>query len=753
MVVYAKSYPRNQPETLKEHTENLLKEYSRLKQLYGLQIESLLTHNEQIYFWQSLELCCKCHDLGKIYTSFQNKIRKALKMEFLKEDVEYDIPHNILSGAFLHKMVEEFPKEIQNSIYQTVVFHHSRGIENIKDDSWWKKVTDVVRLDLIPNLNRLDDLQLNFFKKIDSVKSNFRVKLLTKINKENEKFYILLKGCLHRIDHSASAHLEVEAAPFKDSHISIDDYLSSKSIKSSDIWQKHLAINNSQKNIILQANTGSGKTEFALYWIGDSKAFYTLPVRTSVNAMYERLKETYQSKNIGLLHSDNYFYATEEYFSIVGIKDQDFEGLHQSLLQMDLARQLSMPITVTTADQIFTAVFKYRGYEKIYATLSYSSLIVDEIQSYDPDMVAIILKGLEDITKLGGKFCLITATLPNIYIDYLKENIPSLEILPPRFGKYKRHRIELLNNGVTDLEIINLIKKLHQKYNKVLIIVNTIKKSQELYDILYKQKLPISLLHSGFIFKDRRELESGNKGILKNQNGIWITTQLAEVSLDIDFPVMITELSTIDSQVQRWGRVCRHMKEDYNVDEPNIYICCDASGIEDKSGRSLVYDKDIVRLSKETIKPYNSILLTQEEEYRIIQKVFGHSTFKATSYYRKFNNSLNLIKNLNYTVETKKEAQSLFRKIASVNVIPLPVYQINFDQINNAVKILSESGIKEERLKALYDIKKFSLSLPSYKTKNITLKTIPNTDIRIACIDYDSHKGIGNIENLGGVFI
>src|SRR5690554_1114435 len=164
MVVYAKSYPRNQLETLKEHTENLLKEYSRLKQLYGLQIESLLTHNEQIYFWQSLELCCKCHDLGKIYTSFQNKIRKALKMEFLKEDVEYDIPHNILLGAFLHKMVEEFPKEIQNSIYQTVVFHHSRGIENIKDDSWWKKVTDVVRLDLIPNLNRLDDLQLNFFK-------------------------------------------------------------------------------------------------------------------------------------------------------------------------------------------------------------------------------------------------------------------------------------------------------------------------------------------------------------------------------------------------------------------------------------------------------------------------------------------------------------------------------------------------------------------------------------------------------------
>lgn len=55
-------------------------------------------------------------------------------------------------------------------------------------------------------------------------------------------------------------------------------------------------------------------------------------------------------------------------------------------------------------------------HEKIYATLAYSRIIVDEIQSYDPDMVAVILKGLDvlsgtvsydadfgvDVETLGG---------------------------------------------------------------------------------------------------------------------------------------------------------------------------------------------------------------------------------------------------------------------------------------------------------------------------------------------------------------
>ena len=45
-----------------------------------------------------------------------------------------------------------------------------------------------------------------------------------------------------------------------------------------------------EDNIIVIAATGSGKTEGALMWIQDKKAFYTLPLRVSINAIYERIK-------------------------------------------------------------------------------------------------------------------------------------------------------------------------------------------------------------------------------------------------------------------------------------------------------------------------------------------------------------------------------------------------------------------------------------------------------------------------------
>lgn len=73
---------------------------------------------------------------------------------------------------------------------------------------------------------------------------------------------------------------------------------------------------------------------------------------------------------------------------------------------------LSSKITTCTIDQIFKFVFKYRGYEREYATLSYSKIVIDEIQGYSPEIVAILLKGIEMIYKIGGKFMIMTATLP-----------------------------------------------------------------------------------------------------------------------------------------------------------------------------------------------------------------------------------------------------------------------------------------------------------------------------------------------------
>ena len=52
------------------------------------------------------------------------------------------------------------------------------------------------------------------------------------------------------------------------------------------------------------APTGIGKTEFAYLWSNGEKMFYTLPLRTATNQIFERTQKIFGNDNVGLLHSD-----------------------------------------------------------------------------------------------------------------------------------------------------------------------------------------------------------------------------------------------------------------------------------------------------------------------------------------------------------------------------------------------------------------------------------------------------------------
>lgn len=191
--------------------------------------------------------------------------------------------------------------------------------------------------------------------------------------------------------------------------------------------------------------------------------------------------------------------------------------------------------------------------------------MIDEIQGYSPEIVAILLKGIEMIYKIGGKFMIMTATLPGIYKQELEKM--GVKFKYNQFLKEtKRHKIKIRNS-----EIISDIEMIKQKgmTNKVLIIVNTINKAIELYKKIQDEN--VKMLHSRFILKDRNLLESEIKDFSKStKKGIWITTQIVEASLDIDFDYLFTEMSTLDSLFQRFGRCYR--SREYNDEECNVYV-------------------------------------------------------------------------------------------------------------------------------------------------------------------------------------
>ena len=65
--------------------------------------------------------------------------------------------------------------------------------------------------------------------------------------------------------------------------------MNNQKFKQNDLQQ--FAEANQNKNIIVIGSTGMGKTEAALLWSNNDKTFFTLPLRISINAIYDRIKD------------------------------------------------------------------------------------------------------------------------------------------------------------------------------------------------------------------------------------------------------------------------------------------------------------------------------------------------------------------------------------------------------------------------------------------------------------------------------
>lgn len=667
---YAKSNPI---ETIKEHTDKLLENLEILKRTYGSKIVQAIDMPEE-RFWQLMEIICKYHDAGKVYSGFQNAIRKAIGEPLLRTKFNNEqIKHEQISPIFVPYKEYELTKTERKLVYQAIYYHHERA-NTIHVDA--ELLEEIIEQDIQPNIEKIEkELQI----KVPELKTTYlgMVEGQARITEFDEiyKEYCIMKGLLHRLDHSSSAWIQVEDETNDKISESVEKFMKQQKFKANDLQQFAKAKQN--KNIIVIGSTGMGKTEGALLWSNSEKTFFTLPLRISINAMYDRIKETIGYEHVGLLHSTAIDYLDEKN------EENEFEKIKQ-------ARNLYEKITTCTIDQIFPFVFKYRGYEKIYATLSYSKIVIDEIQAYSPEIVAVILKGLQMINNLNGKFMIMTATLPRIYKEKLEEMGIKFEY--NEFIKDTiRHKIQLKESEINqDIEEI----KENSKSKKILIIVNTINKAIEMYKKLKEEGIEnVNLLHSRFIQEDRGEKERSIKEFSKDRNepGIWITTQIVEASLDIDFDMLYTEMSTLDSLFQRLGRCYR--SREYTENTPNVKIY-----IKNTSGVGYIYDKEIYEKSIELLEPYNCQILKEATKINLVDKLYSKEMLQETEFYKKFKTSFKILDNIIDYDTSKKDAQHILRDIDNIEVVPKIIYDKNID--------LFAEYEKEKEIKKKYELKR-----------------------------------------------
>ena len=171
----------------------------------------------------------------------------------------------------------------------------------------------------------------------------------------------------------------------------------------SESWNElqKFMIKNREENVITIAQTGMGKTEAGLLWIGNNKGFFTLPLRTAINAIYDRIRNKIVldkiGERVGLLHSD----AFSEY-----IKREDDEnkleleeiGLSQYYEKNQTTNNAS---AICTIDQLFDLFIDIRVLSLNWQHLLTRKLLLMRFKCTHR-LIAYLVSGLSHVTNLGG---------------------------------------------------------------------------------------------------------------------------------------------------------------------------------------------------------------------------------------------------------------------------------------------------------------------------------------------------------------
>jgi CRISPR-associated endonuclease/helicase Cas3 len=638
--------------TIREHTDKLLENLQKLKDYYRKEIEELipkgLPTELRERFWEILELACEYHDYGKIHCKFQEKLgNKNIKP--IKGLLE--VRHNLLSPVFVN--VED--ELIRKIVRLLVLHHHPVEVEEVSIESVERVLKEEFKFEKNPIRFMLRKKEEDYLR--DDVAKMLKIPVDGLI-----PYYRLLKVLLLRIDHaSSSKHAQdVEDIPPDDTLSFVDEFFRQKGNSPNEM--QTFVRENRDKNLVIIAPTGAGKTEAGFIYLR-KKGFFMLPYRVSANGIYMRAEGifgNYFENYVGLLHSSalSHLLEEEEKQKSGGDNREDIRNNQEytAFLNYALSRNFAKPIIISTPDQLMHFVFRYKGFEKYYATALYSRLVIDELQSYDPITLAFIVQGLEVLAQNGGKFLVMTATFP----EFLRERFENMGVVFKTFNTQKKpyHHVQVIDDSI-DSYVEKMIE-LSQKA-KVLVVVNTVRKAIE----LKKKFEDAKLLHSRFILKDRKEKEIEIMKFFDSQEkGLWITTQLAEVSLDLDADYLFTELSTADSLIQRMGRCNR--KGQKSTDEPNVFVFT-----KDCSGVGPVYYK---HLHEATLRNLKDGLWDWDFKWKLVEKVYSKSALEDTDYWKKFRKAERYIESLwegaDSLIRSKSEAMKLFRDIHTVQVIP-----------------------------------------------------------------------------------
>ncbi len=433
--------------------------------------------------------------------------------------------------------------------------------------------------------------------------------------------------------------------------------------------------------LVIEAPTGIGKTEIALYladkWLQAVKGnglYIAMPTMATSNMIFERCTKIFSNRyknhtpdqfiNVVLAHGQA---GWNDEINQIRLKEiGDFETENFTIAAMDWfqnnrKRSLLAPFGIGTVDQVFLAVLQTKHFFVRMTGLKNKVIIFDEVHAYDVYMNTLFYRLLAWLRTMGASVIVLSATLPNktrssilssfsgvntasiVENDFYplasfatsKKSANYLNLTPYRPKPGKVVKINWINENMLAREVISKL----ERGGCAAIICNTVRKAQVIYKELKEQAIDdIILFHAQYPMAWRREKEKiifsafGKESTIENGTrpvrAIVIATQVIEQSLDIDFDVIFSELAPVDLIIQRIGRLHRHNRTRNNpflALEPQFYIFelpRDNNDFPDVTKREKFYDKSILLKSYYVLKQSEKLQI-DEITKQYIEQVYG----------------------------------------------------------------------------------------------------------------------------------
>jgi len=492
---------------------------------------------------------------------------------------------------------------------------------------------------------------------------------------------------------------------------------------------------------VLIAPTGWGKTSFSLMRAlsgNPKKIFYVLPTITAIRKFYCDLSSIFPN-DVG-----EYFYFAD--VELLRRESAERDPTEFSRL-VDFYRLFLPRVNITTIDQMFFSFLGFGKYHLRRFSFRDAFIIFDEFHLFTPEMIHI-LKAIFELYGHIYKFniILMSATPSKAYIDFLRDTINkyidklvfSIENYHKLYGG-KRHRINLrFDRRILDDDIIESILSHYESGKRILVIVNTVERAVKLYDEITgrmnrSSRKDVVLIHSRFAVGDRYRQEEriDNAKIL-------VATQVAEVSLDVSFDILYTEIAPIPALIQRFGRVNRYAK---SIPESDNVVIMEVPSPSPYSARQIDESKKLLRDYIDKINNRGEeVLLDILEHYdcfirRDLQR--GESvyskTLEALQEYSKFFYAFSMREN---------DAILVWRK--NVNVLAIP--ELYLDKAKNILADLRKERNYSIRKRKLAELKKYFIPTPWYLIAPYRRKLYDNElNMYLLPADkfcYDPHRGL-----------